>query len=150
VDESGISRSCFRTHARSLRGKRVHGLISGRRFKRTNIVAGYCDGKILGEYCYTGTTTAAVFEEWFCTFLLPETRKGDCIIMDNARFHNKKRLLDYARVYGVLLIFLPPYSPDYSPIEKVWANVKRFLRNYISHFDTLQSAIYWYFATALY
>ena len=133
-----------------MRGKRVHGLVSGKRFKRLNIIAGYCDGVILGEYCYTGTTTADVFEEWFCNFLLPETKKGDVVIMDNARFHNKKRLAMYAWVYKVILIFLPPYSPDLSPIEKVWANVKRFLRNHMNKFNSLQDAIYWYLATAFY
>jgi len=133
-----------------LRGKRIHGSISGKRFSRVNVVAGYCDGHILGEYCYSGTTTAEKFEDWFCGFLLPETHKGDVIIMDNARFHNKKRLREYAWIYKVILIFLPPYSPDYNPIEHVWANMKRFLRDYSNRFQTVQSAIYWYFAFAYY
>jgi transposase len=136
----------FRPLARSLRGTRVQGFISGRKFSRTNIVAGYCDGKIVGEYCYSGTTTSTVFEEWFCKFLLPETQHGDVIIMDNASFHNKKRLRQYADVYKVSIIFLPPYSPDYNPIEKVWANLKRFLRNAMIQFYSIYSAIYWYFS----
>jgi hypothetical protein len=133
-----------------LRGKRIYGLIQGKKFSRTNIVAGYCDGKILGEYCYTGTTNSAVFEEWFCKFLLPETKNGDYIILDNASFHNKKRLKWYAAVYKVIVVFLPPYSPDYNRIEKVWANLKRFLRETKMEFDSLQSAIYWYFAVGYY
>ena len=122
----------------------------GKRFSRTNVVAGYCDGRILGEYCYTGTTTAVKFENWFCDFLLPETHKGDVIVMDNASFHNKKRLRMYAWVYKVILIFLPAYSPDYNPIEHVWANMKRFLRNTKLHFNSFQEAVYWYFVTAFY
>jgi transcriptional regulatory protein LevR len=133
-----------------LRGKRIYGLIPGKRFSRVNIVAGYYGNKILGEYCYTGTTTAAVFEEWFCTYLLPETQSGDVVILDNARFHNKKRLKQYASVYKVCLIFLPPYSPDLNRIEKVWANLKRFLRDYMMPFDSLHSSIYWYFAIGYY
>lgn len=86
------------------------------------------------------------FEEWFCTFLLPETRKGDVIIMDRASYHNKKRLSQYARIYKVTVIFLPAYSPDFNPIEKVWANLKRFLRNYGSNFQSVQDGIYWYLA----
>lgn len=147
LDESGIHKFCFRRYARSLRGKRVYGLIPGKKFARLNIVAGYCDGNILGEYCYTGTTTSSVFEEWFCKFMLPETSAGDCIVLDNASFHNKKRLKQYALVYEVTLIFLPPYSPDYNPIEHVWANLKRFLSETKRHFSSLCNAFYWYFAT---
>ena len=54
IDESGISKQGFRTHARALRGKRLHGLMSGKRFSRVNVVAGYCSKRILGEYCYRG------------------------------------------------------------------------------------------------
>ncbi len=100
----------------------------------------------MAELCYLSTTTAAVFEQWFCKFLLPETQNGDVIIMDNASFHNKKRLRKLAAIYKVNVIFLPPYSPDYNPIEKVWANLKRFLRSFLLHFDSLICAVYWYLA----
>jgi hypothetical protein len=146
VDESGIHKFCFRRYARSLRGERVYGLVPGKKFHRVNVVAGYRDGKILGAYCYNGTTTAQVFEDWFCRFLLPETRKGDVVVLDNARFHNKERLRAYACVYKVTIIFLPPYSPDYNRIEKVWANLKRFLGDMTLEVASLQAAIYWYLA----
>lgn len=139
-----------RGRAWSLRGKKVYGAIPGRKFARVNIVAGLCEGKILGEYCYKGTTTAKVFEDWFCDFLLPETRRGDVIIMDNASFHSKKRLREYALIYKVRLIFLPAYSPDYNPIEKVWANLKRFLKNTRMTFSSMQQGIYWYCTVKLY
>jgi hypothetical protein len=129
-----------------LRGKRVYGLIPGRKFSRLNIVAGYCDGKILAEYCYTGSTNSSVFEEWFCKFLLPQTHRGDCLILDNASFHNKKRLKLYASAYKVTLIFLPPYSPDYNLIEHIRSNLKRFLSDTTLLFTSLQSALYCFLA----
>ena len=110
-----------------------------------NIIAGYCEGCILGEFCYTGSTTSVKFEDWFCNVLLPETYEGDVIIMDNASFHNKKRLKEYASACNVTIIFLPPYSPDYNPIEHVWANMKRYLRNKSQFFNSIQAAVYWYF-----
>ena len=150
VDESGISKFCFRTHARALRGERVYGIIPGKRFARMSVVSGICDGQIIGDYCYTGSMNSARFEDWFCGYLLPNTCKGDVIILDNATFHNKKRLEQYAWIYKVTIIFLPPYSPDFNPIEEVWANLKRFLRNYGNRFASIQGGIYWYFSVAFY
>lgn len=67
--------------------------------------------------------------------------------MDRASFHNKKRLKEYAAIYKVRVIFLPAYSPDYNPIEHIWANMKRFLRGFLNLFTSVKSAIYWYFAS---
>jgi putative transposase len=64
--------------------------------------------------------------------------------MDNASFHRKKELRKIARG-KVRLLFLPPYSPDYSLIEKSWANMKRFLRGNLKDFQSVASAIYSYF-----
>jgi len=148
IDESGLSHFHSRDRAWGRRGKKIFGLVPGKKFARVNVIAGKCGDRILGEYCYEGPTTADVFENWFCRFLLPETKPGDIVIMDNASFHNKKRLHRYAAVYHVTIIFLPAYSPDYNPIEHVWANMKRFLRNTKLTFPSIQNAIYWYFAVA--
>ena len=64
--------------------------------------------------------------------------------MDNAKFHRKKELRKLARG-KVRLLFLPPYSPDYNPIEKTWANMKRFLKNNMNIYQSVDSAIYDYF-----
>jgi putative transposase len=64
--------------------------------------------------------------------------------MDNARFHRKENLRKLARG-KVRLLFLPPYSPDYNPIEKTWANLKRDLSNNLRYYQSVDSAIYEYF-----
>jgi transposase len=64
--------------------------------------------------------------------------------MDNASFHRKKELRKIARG-KVRLLFLPPYSPDYSQIEKSWANMKRFLCSNLKDFQSVDSCIYNYF-----
>jgi len=66
--------------------------------------------------------------------------------MDNASFHRKVKLQELAEKAGVGLIFLPAYSPDLNPIEKLWANMKRWLRNNLSYFNSLDIAIYQYFS----
>ena len=94
--------------------------------------------------CYRHTANSEFFESWFKDSLLPEIPKGCTVIMDNARFHRKEALRKLARG-KVKLLFLPPYSPDYNPIEKSWANMKRFLRNNMREFNSVDSAIYGYF-----
>jgi transposase len=64
--------------------------------------------------------------------------------MDNASFHRKAELRRLARG-KVRLLFLPPYSPDYNPIEKTRANMKRYLRDNMQDFSSVDSAIYDYF-----
>jgi transposase len=60
--------------------------------------------------------------------------------MDNARFHRKKVLEETARKNEQNIIFLPPYSPDFSPIERKWGNAKRYLRKTVSKHATSQNA----------
>ena len=85
------------------------------------------------------------FEEWFEEVLLPLIPKGFTIIMDNARFHRKKRLFLLALAAGVKLLFLPPYSPDLNPIETAWANMKRWIRERMSHLYDAQWCVSEYF-----
>jgi transposase len=64
--------------------------------------------------------------------------------MDNASFHRKREL---RKIAGgrVRLLFLPPDSPDYNLIEKTWANMKRFLRNNLKEFESVDAGVYNYF-----
>ena len=76
---------------------------------------------------YGTTMTDEFFERWFEEILLSGLPKEAVIVMDNASFHRKKQLYEIAGNNNITLIFLPPYSPKLNPIEKVWANMKKFL-----------------------
>jgi transposase len=103
-----------------------------------------CNEEHYAVECYRQATDSAFFERWFEDYLLAEIPTGYTIIMDNARFHRKKKLRKLARG-KVRLLFLPPYSPDYNPIEQSWANMKRFLRNNLHDFQSVDSAVLDYF-----
>jgi hypothetical protein len=141
VDECGIDQYLYREYARAPRGEKVVAKISGKKFKRTNIVAGICQGKWVAPMEYSGTTDSVVFEFWFENCLLKDVRPGSVIVLDNATFHKKSVLPDLAKRYNCEVLFLPPYSPDLNPIEKKWAWIKQILRNILHNFDVFDDAM---------
>ena len=141
LDETGIEQCLYREYARAPCGEKVVTKISGKKFKRTNIVAGICEGKWVAPLQYEGSTDSVLFEFWFEHCLLNEVKKGSYIILDNAAFHRKAILLDLAKEYGCEVLFLPPYSPDFNPIENKWAWLKRKLREILCNFDSFDSAL---------
>jgi transposase len=141
VDECGIDEHLTRIYAKSPAGVPVYGEVRGRKFERTNIIAGKCGGKIVAPGEYPKYTDHKLFELWFREGLLKEVSSGSFIILDNATFHRKKVLAALAENVGCSVIFLPPYSPDLNPIENVWANLKKFLKCHLRDFASLSLAI---------
>ena len=82
-----------------------------------------------------------LFETWVEKFLIKELNSGQVIIMDNASFHKSQKTKNLIESVGCKIIFLPPYSPDLNPIEKFWANMKRWIKDKISSFDKLFDAL---------
>ena len=141
VDETGIDQCLYRKYARAPRGEKVIAKINGRKFKRTNIIAGLCRGTWIAPLEYTGTTDSTLFEFWFESCLLKEVGAGTIIILDNATFHKKTVLPILAEKYHCEVLFLPPYSPDLNPIEKKWAWLKRRLREILQFYSSFDDAI---------
>jgi transposase len=131
-----------------LRGAKVEDSKRGHKFHRVNVVAAVIHGKKetkkIAPECYNGSMTGDRFERWFRIKLLNEVPRGSTIIMDRASFHRKKQLKEICVKGKINLLFLPAYSPDFNPIEKDWANMKRALRDTAPLCDLLQTAVYDY------
>ena len=84
---------------------------------------------------------ASVFEDWFENKLLSWLPKGHVIIMDNAAFHKKEVLYQIAKKYSQELIFLPPYSPEYNPIEHTWSALKRKVAGCVHLYNSVSQAM---------
>ena len=148
VDETGINKYLYREYGYALRGVPVYGKVRGKKFERMSIVAAQCGKEIVGRCGYTCNMNSKLFELWFSEVLLKEIPAGSVIIMDRASWHRQKVLKALAEAAGCRVIFLPAYSPDFNPIEKTWANLKNFIKNYMSDFSSLSLAVGHYFQFA--
>jgi hypothetical protein len=127
------------------RGVKVADVKRGHDFHRVPIVAAVIHSKErtkrLAPLCYQGSMKAKRFENCFEFTLLKEISKGITVIMDKASFHCKQKRIAIAEKVKVKGLFLPPYSPDFNPIEKDWATMKRDLRDMAPLYGLLETAI---------
>lgn len=75
-----------------------------------------------------GSTNGTVFETYLEEVLLPTLKRGQVLMMDNLSAHKAERVKELIEAKGCELIYLPPYSPDYNPIEQAFSKLKSYLR----------------------
>jgi len=143
ADESGFDEYYSREYGYAPRGEKVVGVISGKHFARTSIVAAKCGSEIVAPFAFSGSMNGDLFEGWLEQVFVPALKNPEksVLIIDNASHHRKNAIYDIADEYGFKVIFLPPYSPDLNPIENFWANVKRRLRLHMHKFETFWDAL---------
>jgi len=124
-----------------MKAQSAFGKISGRKYKRTSIVADQSKNGINAPLQYSRTMDSTLFLFWFTTILLPCLVPGSFIVMDNARFHSKRLLLPVALSVRCEILFLPPYSSDLNKIEHFWAGLKNKLRKILPLHISLDDAI---------
>ena len=141
MDESGIDKYIYRPYGRSLLGKIVQGMVSGKRYQRESFVAGKVGSKIIAPFCYQGTCNTDLFNYWVEHFLVPELSPDQVVILDNATFHKSSKTKRLIESSGCRVLFLPPYSPDLNPIEIFWANFKRTVKEKVKQLKSLSEAV---------
>ena len=145
VDESGIEMNICKDRGWSKKGEKLIGKKSGKYYERTNIIAGYVNHKPIAPMVFNGACNSKLFEIWVEEFLIKELQPAQVVVMDNATFHRSQKIKDLIESVKCKVIFLPPYSPDLNPIEKFWANMKRWIKGKIAQFDRLYDALCQFF-----
>ncbi|MGI0496987.1 IS630 family transposase [Limnospira platensis CENA597] len=142
IDESGIDNRETYDYGWCEKGQRFIGNRPGKRSGRLSIIGALCEGEFFAPMVYQGHCTAQLIESWLAKFLLPNLEPGQVIIMDNAPFHNSRRIRELIEEAGCELLFLPTYSPDLNPIEHWWHKVKTAIRKElpIHQFDVHKAA----------
>ena len=93
MDETGIDSYLYREHGFARLGKKIFAPVSGKKYKHVGIVVAQLGKEIIAPLRYDGTMNSSFFETWFSTRLLPALPRGSVIVMDNAAFHKKSRLV---------------------------------------------------------
>ena len=149
IDESGIDMAICKDRGWGKKSEKLLGKRSGKYYERTNIIAGYVNHKSIAPMVFNGTCNTELFNNWVEQFLIKELKAGQSVVMDNASFHKSQKTRELIESVGCKLIFLPPYSPELNPIEKFWANMKRWIRQQIENFDHLYDLIIFFFKYAM-
>ena len=117
-----------RLYGRALNGERVNDYVPDVRFQRTSILSTIRLDGSQNKYIFTGTLNSDLFKKYIDEILAPALFEGDILILDNSSVHKAHNVLDAIVKCGVTILFLPPYSPDFNPIELLWSKMKTSLR----------------------
>jgi transposase len=128
VDETWASTNMARRYGRAPRGQRLRAAIPHGHWKTTTFVAGLRQDGIVAPFVLDGPINRHAFETYVARVLVPELRPGDVVIMDNLPSHKGPRVRELIEAKGASLRYLPPYSPDFNPIENAFAKLKALLR----------------------
>jgi transposase len=129
IDESGVNLARVRLYARSLKGEKATGLKPTKRGKNVSIIGAMSVNEILTSVNLIGGTDAITFEAFITRKLVPKLWKAVCVVMDNCPIHLGEEVKKAIEKKGAKLIYLSPYSPDFSPIENLWSKLKIILRS---------------------
>ena len=128
LDECGVTTDLLRRYGRSRRGTRLHDHTPCRHWQTHTVLAGLrLDGLIAPAVC-DGPIDTPSFLAYVDQVLVPTLRAGDVVVLDNLSVHKHPEIPARLAAAGAQLRFLPPYSPDFNPIEQVFAKLKAFLR----------------------
>ena len=118
-----------RAFARSRKGERAIDYAPHGHWNTTTLIAGITLESAIAPMVLDGPMDAAAFEAYLKHVLIPALPTGSIVIMDNLSSHKSRNVGILLRDAGADLRYLPPYSPDFNPIEQMWSKVKSYLRS---------------------
>ena len=128
LDETGATTNMARRYGWSPKGERLVDAAPHGHWKTTTFLAGLRSTGIIAPLVLDGPMTGAAFLAYVRQFLAPELKPGDVVVMDNLDSHKGAAVRKAIEAAGASLLYLPPYSPDFNPIEHAFAKLKAMLR----------------------
>jgi isftu1 transposase len=90
---------------------------------------------------FEGNTDKEIFNQWIEEFLIPELKPNQTVVLDNAAFHKSPKTTELVESVNCKLLYLPPYSPDFNPIEQKWGHVKNSVKKIRSKFENFTECL---------
>ena len=128
IDETGASTKMARLYGRAPRGQRLRAALPHGHWKTTTFVGALRLGGLTAPMVLDGPMTGAWFLSYVEQVLAPTLVCGDVVVMDNLPAHKGVAVREVIEAAGARLLFLPPYSPDFNPIENAFSKLKSLLR----------------------
>jgi transposase len=128
LDESGLKTNMTRLYGRAFQGTRCHDLTPCGTWETTTILSSIRLDGTTGSVLFEGAVDRKMFDEYIKEILAPRLRPGDIVIMDNLSAHKSDLVVKTVQSLHADVKFLPAYSPDLNPIEKMWSKLKQILR----------------------
>lgn len=129
IDETWAKTNMTRQRGRSLRGTRLVARVPAGHWQTTTLIAALDQRGIRCATTVAGAVNADVFEAFVAQVLVPTLRPGDMVVMDNLSSHKGRRVAELIAAADATLLYLPPYSPDFNPIEMAFSKIKQLLRS---------------------
>jgi len=127
VDETGVTTAMTPAYGRAPRGERVEASEPAS-WESVTVIAAMGMGGVRAPLAFTGSVDAATFQAYVEQVLVPALRPGDVVVFDNLSSHLGPAVFGAIESAGASVLPLPPYSPDYTPIEEMFSKLKGFLR----------------------
>ena len=128
IDETWAKTNMARRYGRCPRGERLRVAVPHGHWKTTTFVGALTLRGFIAPFVLDGAINRGAFETYVARVLVPELRPGDIVIMDNLPCHTGPNVETMIKTAGARLLYLPPYSPDFNPIENAFAKLKALLR----------------------
>jgi transposase len=128
VDESAVNTAMTRRYGRAPRGERAHDSAPRNYGAHTSLIGAMGLRGLVATLTVEGAVDTDCFNAYAERVLGPRLRKGDVVVLDNLSAHRASRIEEIAEGRGAQVLWLAPYSPDFSPIEQCWSKIKNYLR----------------------
>jgi transposase len=128
IDETWASTNMARRYGRAPRGERLRVSVPHGHWKTTTFVAGLRLTGMVAPMVLDGPINGRAFQAYVDQVLVPELKPGDVVVLDNLGSHKAAGVRTAIEAVGARLLYLPPYSPDFNPIENAFAKLKALLR----------------------
>jgi len=143
LDECGINTAMHRRYSRAPRGERAVGVVPRNWKSRTTILGALSLQGVQAVMSLEGATDRLAFEAFIEQVLLPTLVPGQIVVLDNLSAHKSQKAQKMVEEAGCSWLFLPPYSPDFNPIEMLWSKFKNDLRREAARTQELLDALVW-------